>query len=161
MEIDNRSLKTKKLTTSSIVIALYVVIMFLTQSFSFGAVQIRIATTLYALAYLCPFLVLPLGLSNVISNILLGGLGIFDILGGGLVGVITSILICLIRKFKLNICFVAIPIILIPGLLVPIWLSQILVVPYKVLAISLCLGQVVPAILGVILIKTFKGKIGE
>lgn len=47
----------RKLTTSGIVIALYVIILFMTQSFSFGAYQIRIVTSLYALSYLFPFLV--------------------------------------------------------------------------------------------------------
>ena len=37
----------RKLTTSGIVIALYVVILFMTQSFSFGAYQIRIVTSLH------------------------------------------------------------------------------------------------------------------
>ena len=54
----------RKLTTSGIVIALYVIILFMTQSFSFGAYQIRIVTSLYALSYLFPFLVIPLGLAN-------------------------------------------------------------------------------------------------
>ena len=86
MELGKNISKTQKLTVSAIVIAIYVVTMFFTQSFAFGAVQVRIATTLYSLAYLCPFLVLPLGLSNIISNMVLGGLGIFDILGGFIVG---------------------------------------------------------------------------
>ena len=55
----------RKLTTSGIVIALYVIILFMTQSFSFGAYQIRIVTSLYALSYLFPFLVIPLGLANL------------------------------------------------------------------------------------------------
>ena len=67
----------RKLTTSGIVIALYVVILFMTQSFSFGAYQIRIVTSLYALSYLFPFLVIPLGLANFIAN-MLGGFGIID-----------------------------------------------------------------------------------
>ena len=53
--------KTQKLTISAMVMALYIVVLYFTQSFSFGAYQIRIATTLYALSYFCPFLVLPLG----------------------------------------------------------------------------------------------------
>lgn len=153
--------KTKKLTISAIVIALYVVIMAITQSFSFGAIQIRFATSLYALAYIFPFLVLPLGLSNLLSNMLLGGLSIFDILGGGFVGIFTALLVYCVRKYKLNITFTILPIILIPGLIVPIWLSMILNVPYSTLAISLCLGQVIPAILGSFLIKTLKDKIGD
>ena len=80
--------KTQKLTISAIVIALYVVVMVVTQSFAFGAVQIRLATALYALSYIFPFLVLPLGLSNLLSNMLLGGLGIFDIVGGTIVNLL-------------------------------------------------------------------------
>lgn len=153
--------KTKKLTISAIVIALYVVIMTITQSFSFGAIQIRLATSLYALAYIFPFLVLPLGLSNLLSNMLLGGLSIFDILGGGFVGILTALLVYCVRKYKLNITITILPIIFIPGLIVPIWLSMILNIPYSALATSLCLGQVIPAILGSFLIKALKDKIGD
>ena len=153
--------KTKKLTISAIVIALYVVIMTITQSFSFGAIQIRLATSLYALAYIFPFLVLPLGVSNLLSNMLLGGLSIFDILGGGLVGILTALLVYCVRKYKLNITLTILPIIFIPGLIVPIWLSMILNVPYSALAVSLCLGQVIPAILGSFLINVLKDKIGD
>ena len=60
--------KVQKLTVSAMVMALYVVVLYFTQSFSFGAYQIRIATALYALAYLFPFLVLPLGFANFIAN---------------------------------------------------------------------------------------------
>ena len=49
--------KTQKMTFSAMVVAIYVVIMFFTQSFAFGAYQIRIATAMYALSYLFPFLV--------------------------------------------------------------------------------------------------------
>lgn len=62
--------KVQKLTVSAMVMALYVVVLYFTQSFSFGAYQIRIATALYALAYLFPFLVLPLGFANFIANFL-------------------------------------------------------------------------------------------
>ena len=51
--------RVQKLTFSAMVMALYIVILYFTQSFSFGAYQIRIATSLYALSYLFPFLVLP------------------------------------------------------------------------------------------------------
>lgn len=73
--------KVQKLTVSAMVMALYVVVLYFTQSFSFGAYQIRIATALYALAYLFPFLVLPLGFANFIANFLFGGLGLLDWFG--------------------------------------------------------------------------------
>ena len=154
--MENTMTKTRKITISAIVIALYVVIMVITQSFAFGAIQVRLATS-----YIFPFLALPLGLANVLSNMLLGGLGIFDIIGGGLVGIITALLVYAVRKYKLNIYFTILPIIFIPGLIVPIWLSMLLNVPYSALAISLCLGQVIPAILGLFLINALKNKIGS
>lgn len=143
----------KKLTFSALIMAVYVIIMFLTQGFAFGQFQIRIATSLYALSYLYPFLILPLGLSNFISNTIMGGLGPLDMVGGALAGILTSGAVYLIKKFKLNQWFIALPIIFIPGLLVPVWLSYLLKVPYPVLAFSICIGQIIPGILGVIIVK--------
>lgn len=147
---------TQKLTSSGMIIAFYIAVLYVTQSFSFGAYQIRIATTLYALGYFCPFLIIPLGLANFISNFLFGGLGLVDMIGGCLVGIATTGAVSIIGKRKLHEVFVVVPIILIPGLLVPSYLSILLHVPYEALAFSLCMGQSVPAILGVILITQIK-----
>lgn len=144
---------TKKLTISAVVIALYIIIMFITQGFAFGQYQIRLATSLYSLSYLFPFLIVPLGLANLMSNILMGGLGPLDAIGGMAAGIITSSLVYLIRKYKLNICLTALPIIFIPGLLVPIWLSYLLDLPYGILAISILIGQVIPGIVGIAINK--------
>ena len=57
--------RTHKLALSGMVMAVYIVVMYLTQSFAFLQYQVRIATAIYALAYLFPFLVLPLGVSNL------------------------------------------------------------------------------------------------
>ena len=135
----------RKLTTSGIVIALYVVILFMTQSFSFGAYQIRIVTSLYALSYLFPFLVIPLGLANFIAN-MLGGFGIIDMVGGFIVGIVTSGIVMLI----------IFPITLVPGLGVALWLSPMVHMPYGALALSLCIGQTVPAVCGVALSKALE-----
>jgi uncharacterized membrane protein len=148
-----------KLTISGIVMALYICLMYFTQGFSFGQYQIRIATSLYSLSGIYPFLIVPLALSNLLSNTLMGGLGIFDIGGGFLVGIVTSGAAYLIKRFNLNDWFMCIPIILGPGLIVPMWLSYLLHVPYMVLAVSLCIGQIFPGILGVIFVKQLRNKI--
>jgi uncharacterized membrane protein len=142
----------QKLTISGIIIALYCVIMYFTQSIAFGPYQVRIATSLYALSYLFPFLVLPLGIANFLSN-MLGGLGLIDMIGGCLVGIITAYLIVLIRKYKLPRAICILPVIAVPGTIVPIWLSLLNSLPYGLLVVSLCIGQIIPAITGVILIK--------
>lgn len=143
----------QKLTISAMIMALYVIILYVTQSFSFGAYQIRIATSLYAVSYLCPFLVLPLGLANFIANMLFGGLGVVDMIGGCIVGIVTTSCIVAIRKWNLPTWLIAVPIVLVPGLGVPAYLSQLLHVPYAALAVSLCIGQLIPSICGVGLIK--------
>ncbi len=149
----------QKLAFSGLVMALYIVVMYFTQSFAFGQYQIRIATSIYALSALFPFLIIPLGLSNMLSNILMGGFGIVDMLGGLTVGLITSTTIFLIKKYRLSDLFIAIPIIIFPGLLVPIWLSIFIKVPYGILAASILIGQIIPGIVGVILVKQLKNKI--
>lgn len=141
----------RKLAVSGIVIALYVVLMFFNQSFAFGQYQIRFATSLYALAALQPFLILPLGLANALSNILLGGLGPLDLLGGFAVGILTSA--GCYYAGKIHGMLVSVPILLIPTLMVPLWLSYLLGIPYGVLAMSLGIGQILPAILGVLIVK--------
>ncbi|MFR1715888.1 MAG: QueT transporter family protein [Butyricicoccus sp.] len=146
--------KVQKLTVSAMVMALYVVVLYFTQSFSFGAYQIRIATALYALAYLFPFLVLPLGFANFIANFLFGGLGLLDWFEAA-VGIIVTAIIVLIRQ-GLSRWLMILPIILVPGLGVPSYLSYLLHVPYSVLATSLCIGQSVPAVCGVVLVNVLQ-----
>ena len=148
--------KVQKLTVSAMVMALYVVVLYFTQSFSFGAYQIRIATALYALAYLFPFLVLPLGFANFIANFLFGGLGLLDWFGGCFVGIMVTAIIVLIRRKGGSRWLMILPIILVPGLGVPSYLSYLLHVPYSVLATSLCIGQSVPAVCGVVLVNVLQ-----
>ena len=148
--------KVQKLTVSAMVMALYVVVLYFTQSFSFGAYQIRIATALYALAYLFPFLVLPLGFANFIAIFLFGGLGVLDWFGGCFVGIIVTAIIVLIRRKGWSRWLMILPIILVPGLGVPSYLSYLLHVPYSVLATSLCIGQSVPAVCGVVLVNVLQ-----
>ena len=148
--------KVQKLIVSAMVMALYVVVLYFTQSFSFGAYQIRIATALYALAYLFPFLVLPLGFANFIANFLFGGLGLLDWFGGCFVGIIVTAIIVLIRRKGWSRWLMILPIILVPGLGVSSYLSYLLHVPYSVLATSLCIGQSVPAVCGVGLVNVLQ-----
>lgn len=152
--------RVQKLTISAMVIALYVVILYFTQSFSFGAYQIRIATSMYALSYIFPFLVLPLGLANFIANMLFGGFGIVDMAGGCMVGMLTTSFIVMIRKLNLSRSLMVLPIILVPGLGVSSYLCRFLNMPYGALAVSLCIGQIIPAIVGVVLVRSLEPILG-
>lgn len=152
MDIKNLS-KTQKLTFSGAVMAIYIVLMYLTQSFAFGQYQVRIATAIYSVAYLFPFLVVPLGLANLLSNMLMGGLGFFDIVGGGLVGLLTAGSCAWLGRHRHSQWLTAVPIALIPALGVSSWLSYLLSVPYWIMAGGLLVGQVVAGIAGALLVK--------
>jgi len=151
--------KTKKITLSAMMIALYVVIMCFTQGFAFGQYQVRIATSLYSLGYMFPFLVIPMGVANLISNTLMGGLGMFDMLGGAIVGIIATGLTALIRKYKLPKILLLFPVALIPSLLVPIWLSILIHTPYMLLLVSLLVGQSIASGVGYVLVTVLEKRV--
>ena len=125
MDMKNLS-KTQKLCFSGAVMAIYILLMYLTQSFAFGQYQVRIATAIYSVAYLFEFLVVPLALANLLSNLLMGGFGFFDIVGGGLVGLLTAGCCAWLGKQRLSRSLTAVPIALIPALGVASWLSYLL-----------------------------------
>ena len=156
MFISSRLSLTQKLTISALCMALYVVIMFYTQSFAFGQYQIRIATALYGLSAIFPFLILPMGIANLISNTLMGGLGPLDAIGGVCVGMLATSFIALIKKHNFANVWIAIIIILVPGLCVPTWLSLLLNIPYSILAVSLLAGQIIPGIVGACLVTALE-----
>ena len=151
-------ISTRKLTISAMVVALYIVLIYLTQGISFGAYQIRIATSLYALAYAFPLLIVTMGIGNLISNFLFGGLGILDMVGGFGVGILTTGIIVLMRRAGLSAWWAMLPIILVPALCVPLWLSPLVGVPYWALVINLLIGQTIPGIVGATLVKALASR---
>ena len=152
---------TQKITLSALVVALYVTVMMFTQSFAFGQYQVRIATSLYALSGIFPFLTFPLGVANFLSNTLMGGLGPLDMAGGIAVGLLTA---GSIARFKdsSRVCWAAfLSISLIPGLGVPLWLSWLLHIPYFVLMPSVMVGQVISGAFGALLLSVLKHRFNE
>lgn len=148
--------KIQKLTIGAVCIALYLVVMVCTQSFAFGQYQVRIATALYGLSYLFPFLVVPFGIANVVSNLLMGDLGPIDAIGGFIMGILASGTIVLGKRCGFGSWIVAVIVTLLPGLGVPLWLSYLLQIPYPILAASLLVGQFVSGIAGMVLIQTLE-----
>lgn len=151
--------KYTKLTISGIYIALFLTVMLCTQSFAFGQYQIRIATALYGLSAIFPFLIIPSCVANVLSNTLMGGLGILDIVGGGIVGLLTTSIIVFGKKQHWGNWIVLLAITFVPGLLVPLWLSILLQIPYWVLASSILVGQAICGVSGMLLVGALE-KVG-
>ena len=153
---------TKAITVSALIMAAFIAVMYVNQGFAFGPFQIRFASAFYATSFLFPFLIIPLGLANALSNLFFGGLGVFDIVGGLGVGILTAALVALVRKLKLPMWMVILPIILAPGFIVPLWLAPLTGMPYWVLVGLICGGQTPPAVLGYVLIRALdQRKVGE
>ena len=147
---------TQKLTLSALCMSLYLVVMLCTQSFAFGQYQIRIATALYGLSAIFPFLIVPFGLVNMISNAVMGGLGPLDMLGGTLVGIFTTSLIVYGKRRGWGNWIILAATTLIPGLGVPIWLSYLLHLPYLVLVSTLIVGQAISGVAGMLLVNALE-----
>ncbi|WP_127148094.1 QueT transporter family protein [Veillonella sp. VA139] len=147
---------TQRLTISAISIAMYLALMIGTQGFAFGQYQVRIATALYGLSAIFPFTIPAFTIANFLSNTVMGGFGMVDAIGGAIVGLLTTGLIVLAKRQGLG-NWVLIPIItFVPGLIVPIWLSYFLPVPYWVLVSSLVVGQFVCGVVSYFLINALE-----
>ncbi len=147
---------TQRLTISAISIAMYLALMIGTQGFAFGQYQVRIATALYGLSAIFPFTIPAFTIANFVSNTVMGGFGLVDSIGGAIVGLLTTGLIVLAKRQGLG-NWVLIPIItFVPGLIVPIWLTYFLPVPYWVLVSSLVVGQFVCGVVSYFLINALE-----
>ena len=147
---------TQRLTISAISIAMYLALMIGTQGFAFGQYQVRIATALYGLSAIFPFTIPAFSIANFVSNTVMGGFGMVDAIGGAIVGLLTTGLIVLAKRQGLG-NWVLIPIItFVPGLIVPIWLTYFLPVPYWVLVSSLVVGQFVCGVVSYFLINALE-----
>lgn len=147
---------TQRLTISAISIAMYLALMIGTQGFAFGQYQVRIATALYGLSAIFPFTIPAFSIANFVSNTVMGGFGLVDAIGGAVVGLLTTGLIVLAKRQGLG-NWVLIPIItFVPGLIVPIWLTYFLPVPYWVLVSSLVVGQFVCGVVSYFLINALE-----
>ncbi len=147
---------TQKIAIAGLCIALYIVVMMCTQSFAFGQYQIRIATALYSLSAIFPFLIIPFGLANVVSNTVMGGLGILDIIGGFIVGIVTTSIIAYGKSKGCGNWIIWLAITLVPGLGVPVWLSVLLDLPYWLLASSILVGQCISGFAGMLLVTALE-----
>ena len=125
----------------------------MTQGFAFGQYQVRIATAIYGLAALFPFSALAFGIGNLGSNLLMGGLGPIDAIGGCLVGLMTAGGIAYAKKRGVG-NWIVIPFItLVPSLVVPLWLAPILNLPYGLLVSSLLVGQSISAVVSFFIVN--------
>lgn len=160
-------MKTSKLFNISIIISIYVVLCLILEPLSFGVIQFRISEILCLLAIEFPYAIIANTIGCLISNMLLGGLGIIDTIVGSFATFLACLLAYLLRKRKYKDCPIAscLAIILTNGLIVGIELgfltNNINMIPITILEITIS-EFVVIMLIGLPiynkLIKTIKNK---
>ena len=112
--------KTSFIVRSAIIAALYFALTYVFQPISFGVVQFRISEVLTVLPFFTATAIPGLFVGCLLSNILLGGLGLLDMILGSAATLIAAFLT---YKFK-NKWLAPLPPVVVNGVLVGIMLNQ-------------------------------------
>ncbi|SDI02722.1 Uncharacterized membrane protein [Halanaerobium congolense] len=143
---------TQKIARGAAITALYVVITYFLAPISFGPIQFRAAEALTVLPIIFPEAVPALFLGVMLANVI-GGLGMVDIVGGGLVTLLAAYVT---YKNKDNF-FAYLSPILFNAFLISIYLHLLFDLPYWLNVIQIGVSEAaVVLILGVPLIKYLK-----
>jgi uncharacterized membrane protein len=128
----------RKLTRIALLAGIYAAITLALYPLSYGAIQVRVSEALTVLPFLTPLAVPGLFVGCLIANIL-GGLGLNDVIFGSLATLVAAYLT---RRMPSPI-LAPLPPIIINALVIPIYLSSVVRVPYLPLALSIAAGQAV------------------
>lgn len=149
--------KSKKISQSAIIAALYVVLTFVANAMGLasGAIQIRLSEALTILPFFTPAAIPGLFIGCLISNILVGGV-IWDIIFGSLATLFGALGTYFLRKYKWLAPF---PPIISNMLIVPFVLIYAYgiqdALPYLMLTVGI--GEVISAgVLGMLLLKSLE-----
>lgn len=154
-------MNTKYLTKASLIAALYIVLVliqmlpFPIMNLTFGPIQLRIAEGLALLPLVEAAAVPGVFVGCLLSNLLLAsysGFGLVDILGGSLVTLIAAYLT---RRMRSKITGIIPPVVL-NGLIVSIWVSYFMNVPYWITVLGIGGGELLSvALFGSIILSVY------
>ncbi|MDN7145523.1 QueT transporter family protein [Liquorilactobacillus mali] len=136
--------------------AIYVVITMMFSSFSFGAIQVRIATALYQLVAFNKKYYWGMVLGVVVANLLMSPFGLIDIpVGLGVTGLGLAIAIFINRKIKnINIRLLVVGMCVSLGMIfVALELFYISKAPLLITYVYLICGQLVAQVIGAVIFK--------
>lgn len=146
------SKKTLFITQAAIIAAIYVVLVLIFHSVSYGPIQSRVAEALTILPYFTPAAIPGVTIGCLISNLLSPGLHILDIVFGTLASFIAAILSYRFRRYKL---LVPVPPIIVNVLIIPWVLRYAYGIPDSIpfLMMTVGAGQILTAgIMGTVLL---------
>jgi uncharacterized membrane protein len=151
------SLNTKFITQAGIIAALYAAVTIILAPLSYGPVQVRVSEALTVLPFITPAAIPGLFLGCMVANIY-GGLGMYDIIGGGFCTLLASFFTFLLSRTKRPI-LAPLPPVVINAFGVSLYLHFLFDLPYLITALYIGAGQILACfILGYPLLKFILGK---
>lgn len=141
--MDNNKLnKIKVLSRSAIYISLYIALVFVFATISFGMIQVRIAEALCILPIFDPFAILSITIACFLSNLIISA-SLIDAIFGGLATFIGLVLILFIKKN--NFYLKMLPTILSNTIIIPFVLKYAYGInePLWLSGLTVCVGEVI------------------
>lgn len=138
-----KQMKTKFLTRASIIAAIYVVLVLIEAPFgpiTYGNIQIRLAEGLTLLPLVEAAAVPGVFVGCLLANLILSFIapfGLVDIIGGSLVTLVAAYLTSKLKNKYLGI----LPPVILNGLIVSIWVSKYMNIPYLLTVATLSFGE--------------------
>ncbi|UCB52340.1 MAG: QueT transporter family protein [Candidatus Zixiibacteriota bacterium] len=123
-----------------VIAGLYAALTVVLAPISYGPIQLRVSEALTVLPYLTPAAIPGLFVGCLVANIL-GGLGIYDVVGGSLLTLLAAFLTHLIARTRRP--FLApLPPVLVNSLGVSLYLHLLFQLPYWLTVIYIAIGEV-------------------
>ncbi|GAJ26614.1 substrate-specific component [Liquorilactobacillus sucicola DSM 21376 = JCM 15457] len=152
----------KLITINAVLAAVYVLLTMLFASFSFGVIQVRVATALYQLIAYDKKYFWGMVLGVTIANLLFSPLGLIDVVvGWGVTGLGLALAILINKKIKnINIRALVVGLCVSLGMIfVALELAYISQVPFWITYLYLIAGQAVSQVIGYVLFGIINTKI--
>ncbi len=140
-----KKMKTNFLTRASIIAAIYVVLVLIEAPFgpiTYGPIQVRLAEGLTLLPLVEAAAIPGVFIGCLLSNLMLSfisPLGLVDIIGGSLVTLLAAYLTSKMKNKYLGI----LPPVILNGLIVSIWVSKYMNIPYLATVVTISLGELI------------------
>ena len=152
-------MNTRYLTKASVIAAIYVILVVLEVPFgqlAFGPIQIRVAEALVLLPLIEPAAIPGVFVGCLLANLVLtftSGFGLLDVVAGSLVTLVSAYLTSKMPNKWLGI----IPPVILNGLIVSIWVSYFIKIPYWTTVTGIAAGELVAVgIFGNIVLYAYK-----
>ena len=134
------NLSSRYIAQVGIIASLYAALTVMLAPISYGPVQLRVSEALTVLPYLTPGAIPGLFIGCLVANVL-GGLGIYDVVGGSLLTLFAAFLTYLVARTRRPV-LAPLPPVLVNSLGVSLYLHLLFQLPYWMTVVYIAIGEI-------------------